>query len=116
MPESSKEKAICKEFPASDMESSYAPSTLSSPPPKQKWMFFNGIFHSLKKKSNQELLESNSQCNEAVLPDIGRILPGRSSDNISVTFTSFTSESTDTRPGAMTSAPVDPHGRTHGIV
>jgi len=116
MPELFKEKAICKEFPASDMESSYAHSMLSSPPPKQKWMFFNGISRSLKKKSNQELLKSNSQCNEAVLPDASRILPGRSSDNISATFTSFASESTDTRSGAMMSVPVDPHGHTHDIV
>jgi len=115
MPEFFKEKAICKEFPASDVESSNAPSTLSSPPSKQKWMFFNGISRFLKKKSNQELLKSNSQCNEAVFPDASRILPGRSSDNIS-TSTSFASESTDMRSGAITPVPVDPHGHTHDIV
>ena len=116
MPELFKEKAVCKEAPASDMESSYAPSTLSSPPSKQKWMFFSGISRFLKKKSNQKLLKSNSQCNEAVLPNVGRTLPGRSSDNISTTLTSFASESTDMRSGVMTSVPVDPHGHTHDIV
>jgi len=116
MPEFLKEKAICKEFPASDVESSNAPSTLSSPPSKRKWMFLNGISRFLKKKSNQELLKSNSQCNEAVLPDVGRTLPGRSSDNISTTSTSFASEFTDMRSGAMTPVPVDPHGHTHDIV
>ena len=116
MPEFSKEKAICKEFPASDVESSNAPSTLSSPPSKRKWMFFSGMSRFLKKKSDQELLKSNSQCNEAVLPDVNHILPGRSSDNISTASTSFASESTDTRSGAMTSVPVDPHGHTHDIV
>ena len=116
MPEFSKEKAICREFPASDVESSNAPSTLSSLPPKQKGVFFNGISRFLKKKSNQELLKSNSQCNEAVLPDVNHILPGRSSDNISTTSTSFASGFTDTRSGAMTSVPVDPHGHLHDIV
>jgi len=116
MPELFKEKAVCKEAPASDMESSYAPSTLSSPPSKQKWMFFSGISRFLKKNSKQELLKSNSQCSEAVLPDVGRTLPGGSSDNISTTLTSFASESTDTRSGAMTSVPVDPHGHSHDIV
>jgi len=112
MPELFKEKAVCKEAPASDMESSYAPS-MSFPPSKRKWMFFSGISRFLKKKSNQELLKSNSQCNEAVLPDVGRTLSG---DNISTTLTSFASESTDTRSGAMTSVPVDPHGHSHDIV
>jgi len=116
MPELFKEKAVCKEAPASDMESSYAPSTLSSPPSKQKWMFFSGISRFFKKKSDQELLKSNSQCSEAVLSDVGRTLPGRSSDNISTTSTSFASESTDMRSGAMTSVPVEPHGHTHDIV
>lgn len=109
MPELVKQKAICTDFPVSDKEFSDAPS-ISSSPPQQKWMLLNGISRLLK-KSIQKPFKSNSQCNEVVLPDIGRILPGKSSNNISLA-----SESMDMCSGAATSVPVDPHGHSHNIV
>jgi len=123
----SKEKIIHKESSFSNIKDSGSLNTSSTPTVKRKkWAFLTTILSS-KKKFNEGVFKSNFQYSDLVLPDIGRIPPGYSSDNVLTLPFSVSSDTPNTSSlkssvmcqeavNVPTSVSVDPHTHSHDIV